>query len=226
MTTAARTLSPKGRQTRQAIETAARTLFAERGFHGTTLTEITAAAGRSPAVFYRYFDDKVDLLAALAESLLSEVTHRRLQPSTGNDFFASVVSDYWEVVKQNIGVMIAVDQLAATDPRFARMQNEFRRSGMDTITSSVRRAQDEGHATGLDAEHIGMAITLLFERFTAVCLRPDAVALGFRICDEDAVATLSAIWRRTLYGSTGDAEEITPANSLRSGALDGRHGQV
>ncbi|ETB14121.1 TetR family transcriptional regulator, partial [Mycobacterium avium subsp. paratuberculosis 08-8281] len=66
-------LTAKGRQTRQAIEQAARKLFAERGFHGTTLADITSAAGKSPAVFYRYFADKEDLLAALAESFLHEV---------------------------------------------------------------------------------------------------------------------------------------------------------
>src|ERR1700726_2754836 len=66
-------LTAKGRQTRQAIEQAARKLFAERGFHGTTLADITSAAGKSPAVFYRYFADKEDLLAALAESFLHDV---------------------------------------------------------------------------------------------------------------------------------------------------------
>ncbi len=67
------TLSAKGRQTKEAIEQAARKLFAERGFHGTTLGDITSAAGKSPAPFYRYFADKEDLLAALAESFLHEV---------------------------------------------------------------------------------------------------------------------------------------------------------
>jgi len=67
------TLSAKGRQTREAIEQAARKLFAERGFHGTTLADITSAAGKSPAVFYRYFADKEDLLAALAESFLHDI---------------------------------------------------------------------------------------------------------------------------------------------------------
>ena len=66
----------KGRQTREAIEQAARNLFAERGFHGTTLADITSAAGKSSAVFYRYFADKEDLLAALAESFLHEVLAR------------------------------------------------------------------------------------------------------------------------------------------------------
>ena len=72
-------LSAKGRQTRDAIEQAARKLFAERGFHGTTLADITSAAGKSPAAFYRYFADKEDLLAALAESFL----HHVVAPSGG-----------------------------------------------------------------------------------------------------------------------------------------------
>ena len=67
------TLTAKGRQTREAIELAARKLFAERGFHGTTLADITSAAGKSPAVFYRYYTDKEDLLAALAESFLRDI---------------------------------------------------------------------------------------------------------------------------------------------------------
>ena len=67
------TLSAKGRQTREAIEQAARKLFAERGFHGTTLADITSAAGKSPAALYRYFADKEDLLAALAESFLHDI---------------------------------------------------------------------------------------------------------------------------------------------------------
>lgn len=206
--TAERTLSTKGRQTRQAIEESARNLFAQRGFHGTTLTEITAGAGRSPAVFYRYFEDKVDLLAALAEPFLSEVKDRGMQGPADDDFFVAVVASYWQMFKQHIGVMVAVDQLAATQPRFAHVQNEFRRSGMDIISASVRQAQDRGHAQGLDADHTGMAIVLLFERFTTVCLRSDATALGVDISDDAAVTTLSTIWKRTLYGT---AEEPTNA---------------
>src|SRR6201997_5363117 len=119
------TLSAKGRQTRQALEQAARKLFAERGFHGTTLADITSAAGKSPAVFYRYFADKEDLLAALAESFLREVLtpsglSLHLPDSPDDDaFFTSVVTGYWNIFKQNIGIMIALAQLGATQQRFA-----------------------------------------------------------------------------------------------------------
>ena len=191
--TAAKTLSTKGRATRQGIEDAARTLFAQRGFHGTTLADITAAAGKSTAAFYRYFTDKEDLLTALAVDFLSELVDLP-HIGAGDDFFTSAVSVYWEQFKPNIGIMLAVDQLAATETRFAVLQNRFRRFGMDIVAASVRRAQQQGHAADLDADHIALAIALLFERFTSV-------SLSHGLSDDAAVTTLSTIWRNTVYGS-------------------------
>lgn len=201
-----RTLGNKGRQTRQAIEEAARILFAQRGFHGTMLSDITAAAGRSPAAFYRYFADKEDLLAVMAQSFLRDVVQQSWQavrlPESPADaqFFTAAVSAYWAMFSGHSGIMVAVDQLAATTPRFAALQREFRKLGMEIFAASVRRAQQQGYAGELDAEHTALAMALLFEQFTTVCLRSDTAALGVRLCDGDAVATLSAIWRKTLYG--------------------------
>lgn len=191
-TLGSQTLGNKGLQTRQAIEDAARKLFAQRGFHGTTLTDITTAAGRSTAVFYRYFSDKEDLLAALAEEFLHEVVDHPKVPD-GDDFFVSAVGAYWETFKPNVGIMVAVDQLAATQPRFALLRNEFRRFGINIVGASVRTAQEQGNATDLDADHIALAIALLFERFTSV-------SISEGLPDDAAVATLSTIWRKTLYG--------------------------
>src|ERR1700738_2005371 len=201
-------LTAKGRQTRAAIEQAARKLFAERGFHATPLADITAAAGKSSAVFYRYFTDKEDLLAALAESFLHDVVtpsglSLHLPDSPDDDaFFASVVTGYWNMFKQNIGIMIAVAQLAATQQRFATVQNEFRRVGMDIVAASVLRAQEHGYASELNPEHIAAAIALLFENFTSVFVAPSgAGSLGVEISDDDAIATLSTVWKKTLYGA-------------------------
>jgi AcrR family transcriptional regulator len=203
-----RELTSKGRQTRQAIEQAARKLFAERGFHGTTLADITSAAGKSPAVFYRYFADKEDLLAALAESFLHDVVTPsglsvHLPDSPDDDAsFASVVTGYWNIFKQNIGIMIAVAQLAATQQRFAAVQNEFRRFGMDIVAASVRRAQEQGYGAELNPQHTAAAIALLFENFTTVFVGPSGTGgLGLEISDEDAIATLSTVWKKTLYGA-------------------------
>src|SRR6202048_5214493 len=178
-----RTLTAKGRQTQAAIEQAARKLFAERGFHGTTLADITSAAGKSSAVFYRYFADKEDPLADLAESFLHDVVAPSgasvALPESPEDseFFTSVVTGYWNMFKQNIGIMVAVAQLGATQQRFAALQNEFRRFGMDIVTASVLRAQQQGYGHDLNPQHTAAAIALLFEQFTTVVLRPDTAGL-------------------------------------------------
>jgi len=187
-----RPLSSKGRQTRQSIEDAGRKLFAQRGFHGTTLADITAAADRSPASFYRYFTDKEDLLAGLAESFLREVVELPKIPDD-HDFFVSAVGLYWDMFKPNIGIMVAVDQLASAQSRFALLQKRFRKFGTDIVGASVRRAKQQGYAADLDADHIALAIALLFERFTSV-----SVSEG--LSDEAAITTLSTIWKKTLYG--------------------------
>ena len=86
--------------------------------------------------------------------------------------------------KQNIGIMIAIAQLAATQQRFAVLQNEFRRFGMDIVAASVRHVQDRGYAGGLHPEHIAAAIALLFENFTTVFVGRNTLNLD--ISDEDA----------------------------------------
>jgi hypothetical protein len=69
---------------------------------------------------------------------------------------------------------------------------------MDIVSASVRQAQQKGFAGDLDVEHTALAIALLFERFTGICL-------AHGISDEAAVRTLATIWRKTLYG---DSKEI------------------
>lgn len=109
-----------------------------------------------------------------------------------------MVTGYWNMFKQNIGIMIAVAQLAATQQRFAAVQNEFRRFGIDLVAASVRRAQEQGYGAELHPQHTAAAIALLFENFTTVFVGPSG--LGIEISDEDAIATLSTIWKKILYG--------------------------
>ena len=101
------------------------------------------------------------------------------------------------------GIMIAVAQLATTQQRFALLQNEFRRFGMDIVAASVRHVQKHGYGSELNPEHIAAAIALLFENFTTVyagSLGPYP-AQGMEISDDDAIATLAIVWKKTLYGS-------------------------
>lgn len=61
---------PAAERRRQVLD-AARTLFAERGFHATTTRDLAAAADINDALLYRYFPDKQAILAALADEAVA-----------------------------------------------------------------------------------------------------------------------------------------------------------
>src|SRR5271155_967921 len=58
----------RGRRTRQRIVEAAADLVAEKGAVGASLDEVGARAAASRSQLYHYFDDKADLLRAVAEA--------------------------------------------------------------------------------------------------------------------------------------------------------------
>lgn len=67
MTTSARGRRPGSPDTRAAILAAARELFAERGFAGTSVRAVAAAAEVDPALVHHYFGRKDDLFMAALE---------------------------------------------------------------------------------------------------------------------------------------------------------------
>ena len=86
--------------------------------------------------------------------------------------------------------------------RCARPDSPVDGIGMDIVAASVLRAQEHGYASELNPEHIAAAIALLFENFTTVFVTPPGPgSLSTEISDEDAIATLSTVWKKTLYGA-------------------------
>jgi AcrR family transcriptional regulator len=63
-------------RTRQTIERVALELFAERGFHATTLTQIAEAAEVAPSTLHAYFPSKDDMLFAMLDAARESVRQR------------------------------------------------------------------------------------------------------------------------------------------------------
>lgn len=74
----------KKRQTRQALVETALTLFVERGYDETTITDITSAVDVSRRTFFSYFKSKDDLLFADADERL-ELLHESFAASTPDE---------------------------------------------------------------------------------------------------------------------------------------------
>ncbi|CBS91386.1 TetR/AcrR family transcriptional regulator [Azospirillum lipoferum] len=90
------TCGPRGLARRQAILTAARQLFIEKGFEKTTLSDIIAVAGGSRATLYEHFGDKEGLFRAIMEEdnamilsgLAPAQADERVTPEAGLTAFA------------------------------------------------------------------------------------------------------------------------------------------
>ncbi len=65
--------APAGRDNRSAMVDAAARLFAKRGFDGTSMDALAAAAAVSKPTLYRYFDNKEALFVVALQSLLERL---------------------------------------------------------------------------------------------------------------------------------------------------------
>jgi len=52
---------------------AARRVFADRGYHETTVEDVTRAAGVAKGTFYLYFDEKREIFLAIIRELLDTI---------------------------------------------------------------------------------------------------------------------------------------------------------
>ena len=95
-----------------SILVAAKSLFAQKGFHGVTVDEITAALDISPAILYRHFPSK----EALYEEVLNGLACARV------DYVEAALqepSDFASVLRRLTHVYIDV---VAQDPDYLRME--------------------------------------------------------------------------------------------------------
>jgi AcrR family transcriptional regulator len=107
-----RTQAERAAETREALISAARPLFAARGFTDVALETIVRAAGVTRGALYHHFDDKTELFAAVFERVEGEVAARM-----GEAIAATGQTDPVEVMR--LGADFWLD--ACSDPEIQRI---------------------------------------------------------------------------------------------------------
>ena len=94
-----------GKERREQLIDVGRTLFAERGFDGTSIEEIAAVAGVSKPVLYQHFPGKLELYLALLDTqaeALSAAVHEALARTDDNRMrIHGVLTAYFEFVDRD-----------------------------------------------------------------------------------------------------------------------------
>src|ERR1039458_3938019 len=112
--------------TRKKLLEAGRSLFAEQGYHATSIQEITARAGTAARGFYTYFRSKRQLPIVLMNELLERLSNLDLRPAGGGaDVRAGLRGFLAAVFRADLeyyGVVRAWQEAALTDAGLGQMQ--------------------------------------------------------------------------------------------------------
>ena len=128
----------RGIETRKQIINAAFKLFAAKGIHGTTSTEIAQKAGISTGSFYAYFKNKKTLLLEMLEDYLEQHYRRAWRPLAGFNLD--------ELDRAKIGtILTSVFEAYDIAPEFHRQTHALRYSDPD-----IKRIYDRERSREID----------------------------------------------------------------------------
>jgi AcrR family transcriptional regulator len=191
----------RGRQTRAAIDAAARDVIARKGILATTIADITAEAGRSTASFYNYYDSKEAMVREWALRFRDEARERAksaAEPNLDNRERAHrAVAAHWNTYRHRLAEMIGVSQLATINDDFAQYWSEICELPISMITATVEQAQREGFSTRDDPHLVAVAMVSMLNQFCYTQLSGDRATAP--VDDDACIATLANVFYRTIY---------------------------
>mgnify|MGYP001608825543 FL=1 len=190
----------KSDRTRAAILNAALEFVWSHPFRDLTVNALMTPTGMSRSAFYQYFKDLHDLMETLLEMLRDEVfaaTGSWFQ-GTGdpiallNESLAGLVD-----VCYRLGpILRATDDAAATDERFEKAWNNFKKQFDDAVTARIEADQEQGLIPKFNARPVAIALNRL-NAYTLI----EAFGQKPRRKPKPVREALERIWISTLYGS-------------------------
>jgi AcrR family transcriptional regulator len=106
----------KKAELRREIIDAAFACFAERGYHATGIADIAARLGIGHGTFYRYFENKRDIVEHVIDELIA-----RILGALTNENAPDAVSTLEDYRVQSARIGERLDQIFTEDPRIPRM---------------------------------------------------------------------------------------------------------
>ena len=154
----------KKAKTRAAIQAHALRLFAEHGYHATTVEQIADAAEVSPSTFFRYFPTKEDVVFhdELDPKLLAALTEQPAELSTLAAIRHAMRDVFGSLSESEAALELQRHDLARTVPELrARMLDQFV-GGLamlsEAIAERVGRSTEDRAVRTLAAAVVGVGV--------------------------------------------------------------------
>ncbi|MFF2083738.1 TetR/AcrR family transcriptional regulator [Nocardia sp. NPDC058176] len=143
----------KAVQTTADLKAAARVVFARQGYLNTKIVDITREAGRAAGSFYNHFENKEEILAALAVDLGAEADEiagdaQDARPESGavsiHDSARGHIAVFWRTYAAHRDVFAAIEQAALANPVFAERMRTFRAEQLQPWIAWLTELADRG----------------------------------------------------------------------------------
>ena len=136
-----------GQDRRNQILGAAFSCFAKRGFHQTSMHDISAEAGISVGLIYRYFESKEAVISAMADcrkNVLQELLDRARQAPTLAEALEIVFTSHCCDSSPQLQAAFVIDLYneASRNPRLAEIVRDIVSTAMDGVTELIARSPE------------------------------------------------------------------------------------
>lgn len=167
-----------------------------------SVEQIIDAGGMSRSTFYRYFNDKAELIVALADSAMAEILAKaqaiwELPPGSSREDVAAAVERAFDAYLPHTQLMSAVQEVSTYDKRARDHFGAVYARAQRAIAHHIRVGQKAGSIRAeLHPDETAGWLTWMVERGMSQ-LGPGADRTGLTRLSE----SLSAIIWHTLYGA-------------------------
>lgn len=143
---------------RTQIRSAAADCFPLHGFHGTSIAQISKAAGMSTGHIYHYFENKEAIIADIVAQDLERLLTLTAELRAASDVKAAMIERAVEGVRDNLdpstaGLQLEIVAEAARNPHIAGIVRAADKQCRDSLAETI-------HATRLAAGHEDNAAAL------------------------------------------------------------------
>ena len=147
---------------RTQILDAALVCFAKRGFHQASMHDISAEAGISVGLIYRYFQNKEAVIAAMADrhkKQIHEILERARQASSLRKSLETLFTAHCGETEPQVTAAFVVDLFAeaSRNPPVAELVSDVRETAMNGVTELIARSP-EAKGSDLSAREIAELI--------------------------------------------------------------------
>jgi AcrR family transcriptional regulator len=156
--------TPKSEETRRALLDAAARLFAEHGYHETSVPDIVQAAGVGHGTFYEYFGSRRDILLALTRPVID--AHERLPDLKTRNLADRIRAEiFWYVSDHVEHLDLSKVWHAASnfDPEIAETRRRERARRIERVRKGLQSADVR---TDIDSRIAAAALVAMLEEFT------------------------------------------------------------